>query len=198
MVSQEPAKLSYVHAQSGFESRWLRQEQRSTICLVMYSVGKGITPKWRSRARVGDPDAQEAHPVHHARAEDSIFRRFMNNKSSPARGRKRMTQCAGMRLKNSTRTWKSKHNWYCLGLENRSSARVCRFESCLFRQHPYPFNIDFIGKVRYVMSYPTNCCNCQFRNRCDAAMYTDKCHFFGPNDKPKRFSFKRFFSSFFA
>lgn len=25
MVSQEPAKLSCVHAQSGFESRWLRQ-----------------------------------------------------------------------------------------------------------------------------------------------------------------------------
>ena len=66
MVSQEPAKLSYVYAQSGFESRWLRQEQRSTICLVMYSVGKGITPKWRSYARVGNPDAWEAHPVHHA------------------------------------------------------------------------------------------------------------------------------------
>lgn len=48
------------------------------------------------------------------------------------------------------------------------------------------------------MSYPTNCTNCQFRNRCDAAMYTDKCHFFGPSDKPKGFSFKRFFSKFFA
>ena len=111
MVSQEPAKLSYVHAQSGFESRWLRQEQRSTICLVMYSVGKSITPKWRSYARVGNPDAQEAHPVHHARAEDSIFRRFMNNKSSPARGRKRVTQCAGMRIKNSTRIWRGRIAW---------------------------------------------------------------------------------------
>ena len=50
----------------GFESRPLRQKRRSTICSVMYSVGKSITPKWRSRARVGNPDAQEAHPVHHA------------------------------------------------------------------------------------------------------------------------------------
>lgn len=57
MVSQEPAKLSWAQVQSGFESRWLRQEQRSTICLVMYSVGKDITPKWRSYARVGNPDA---------------------------------------------------------------------------------------------------------------------------------------------
>ena len=40
MVSQEPAKLSNPQGLSGFESRWLRQEQRSTICLVMYSVGR--------------------------------------------------------------------------------------------------------------------------------------------------------------
>ena len=66
MVSQEPAKLSWAQVQSGFESRQFRQEQRSTICLVMYSVGKGITPKWRSYARVGNSDAWEAHPVHHA------------------------------------------------------------------------------------------------------------------------------------
>ena len=57
MVSQEPAKLSNPQGLSGFESRWLRQKQRSTICSVMYSVGKSITPKWRSRARVGNPDA---------------------------------------------------------------------------------------------------------------------------------------------
>ena len=30
--------------------------------------------------------------------------------------------------------WRSKHNWYCLGLENRSGATLCRFESCLLRQ----------------------------------------------------------------
>ncbi len=48
------------------------------------------------------------------------------------------------------------------------------------------------------MSCPTNCTNCQFCNRCDAAMYTDKCRFFGPNDRPKTFSLKRFLSSFFA
>ena len=86
----------------------------------------------------------------------------------------------------------------CTGLENRRPYGVRGFESHPLRQHPYPFNIDFIRKVRYVMSYPTNCCSCQFRNRCDAAMYTDKCHFFGPNDKPKGFSFKRFLAKFFA
>ena len=48
------------------------------------------------------------------------------------------------------------------------------------------------------MSYPTNCTDCQFRNRCDTGMYTEKCRFFGPEDKPKKFSFKRFFSKFFA
>ena len=29
--------------------------------------------------------------------------------------------------------WRSKHNWYCLGLENRSRESVCRFESCFLR-----------------------------------------------------------------
>ena len=29
--------------------------------------------------------------------------------------------------------WRSKHNWYCHGLENRSRESVCRFESCLLR-----------------------------------------------------------------
>ena len=41
----------------GFESHPLRQNRRSTILLVMCSVGKSITPKWRSYARVGNPDA---------------------------------------------------------------------------------------------------------------------------------------------
>ena len=62
MVSQEPAKLSNPQGLSGFESRWLRQKQRSTICLVMYSVGKDITPKWRSYAKVGDADTWEVQP----------------------------------------------------------------------------------------------------------------------------------------
>ena len=48
------------------------------------------------------------------------------------------------------------------------------------------------------MEFPTNCSNCGFRNRCDASMYTTKCHFFGPEDKPKAFSWKRFFSKIFA
>ena len=58
MVSQEPAKLSWAQVQSGFESRQFRQKQRSTICLVMYSIGKCITLKWRSYARVRNPEAK--------------------------------------------------------------------------------------------------------------------------------------------
>ena len=53
-------------------------------------------------------------------------------------------------------------------------------------------------KVRCVMVFPTNCTNCGFRERCDASMYTDKCHFFKPEDRPKAFSLKRFFSKIFA
>ena len=89
-----------------------------------------------AKALAGLNRARVRIPPSPPRAEDSIFRRFMNNKSSPARGRKRVTQCAGMRIKNSTRLWRSKHNWYCHGLENRSSATACRFESCLLR-HTY-------------------------------------------------------------
>ena len=48
------------------------------------------------------------------------------------------------------------------------------------------------------MDFPTNCSNCGFRTRCDASMYTDKCHFFKPEDKTKAFSLKRFFSKIFA
>lgn len=50
------------------------------------------------------------------------------------------------------------------------------------------------------MNFPTNCANCDFRNRCDASMYTSKCHFFGPEDKPKKnaFSLKAFFNKIFA
>ena len=35
------------------------------------------------------------------------------------------------------------------------------------------------------MNFPTNCSNCGFRNRCNAAMYTNGCHFFAPEDKLK-------------
>ena len=48
------------------------------------------------------------------------------------------------------------------------------------------------------MDFPTNCANCGFRNRCNASMYTSGCHFFGPEDRPKAFSLKRFFNKIFA
>ena len=90
----------------------------------------------------------------------------MNNKSSPARGRKRVTQCAGMRIKNSTRIWRSKHNWYCHGLENRSSATACRFESCLLR-HTYgsiaQLAEHLISNQEVVGSSPTGASN-RFHN----------------------------------
>ena len=35
------------------------------------------------------------------------------------------------------------------------------------------------------MNFPTNCSNCGFRTRCDAAMYAKGCHFFAPEDKPQ-------------
>ena len=41
----------------GFEFRQSPQNKRSTSLSVMCSVGKDITPKWRSYARVGNPDA---------------------------------------------------------------------------------------------------------------------------------------------
>ena len=41
--------------------------------------------------------------------------------------------------------WRSKHNWYCHGLENRSPARTCRFESCLLRQRCRPSMISIFS-----------------------------------------------------
>ena len=61
-----------------------------------------------------------------------------------------------------------------------------------------PPSTFLLRKVRCMMNFPTNCSNCNFRERCDASMYTDKCHFFKPEDKPKTFSLKRFFSKIFA
>lgn len=48
------------------------------------------------------------------------------------------------------------------------------------------------------MNFPKNCCDCESRTRCDAAMYTDKCHFYGPDDKPKGFDWKMLFHKIFA
>ena len=44
----------------------------------------------------------------------------------------------GLRPPVSAALWRSKHNWYCHGLENRSGATLCRFESCLLRQRCRP------------------------------------------------------------
>lgn len=46
------------------------------------------------------------------------------------------------------------------------------------------------------MSYPTNCFNCDFCNRCISAMYTDGCKFFPPEMK-KENKLKKFFGKFF-
>ena len=48
------------------------------------------------------------------------------------------------------------------------------------------------------MNFPTNCSNCEFCNRCNAAMYTNGCHFFAPEDKAKESGLKMLFYKIFA
>ena len=64
----------------------------------------------------------------------------------PARGRKRVTQGKGMRITNIARLWRGRHNWHCSGLENRSRATVCGFESHPLRQ--------YAADHRQVIGYP--------------------------------------------
>ena len=46
----------------------------------------------------------------------------------------------------------------------------------------------------------TDCADCGFRNSCNSGMYQKGCHFFAPEDKPKKKSFNlmRFFNKIFA
>lgn len=50
------------------------------------------------------------------------------------------------------------------------------------------------------MDFPHNCADCGFRNSCNSGMYQKGCHFFAPEDKPKKKTpyLMRFFSKIFA
>lgn len=57
-----------------------------------------------------------------------------------------------------------------------------------------------LRKGGLVMDFPHNCADCGFRNSCNSGMYQKGCHFFAPEDKPKKKTpyLMRFFSKIFA